>query len=262
MDRERQYHDPDLAQFYDWDCLWTPDFDWFASLVADARSVLDLGCGTGIFTAELAARGAVAVGVDPAAAMLDIARSRTGGDRVTWVQADARGLDLGQRFEAVVMTGHAFQTLLTRADRAAVLATIARHLEPQGRFFFDSRNPDARAWENWTPDKTRVVRPHPDFGTVERWYDARLEEPCDIVRLDMTYRTAEGRAYSATSRLAFPTHAELSDLIARAGLYVDHWYGDALGGPLRDGCPDFIPIGRLAASPHHFPGFPRPAVCL
>jgi SAM-dependent methyltransferase len=246
MDKERQYHDPELAQFYDWDCPWTPDFDWFAGLVVGARSVLDLGCGTGIFTAELAARGALAVGVDPAAAMLDVARARSGGDRVTWIEADARGLDLGQRFEAVVMTGHAFQALLKRADRAAVLATIARHLTPGGRFFFDSRNPEARPWENWTPDKTRVVRSHPDFGMVERWLDARLEATGGIVALEMTYRTAKGRAFCATSRLAFPTLGELSDLITTAGLRVERWYGDALGGPLRDGCADIIPVGGLA----------------
>lgn len=245
MDGERQYHDPDLVQFYDWDCPWTPDFDWFAGMVAGAGSVLDLGCGTGIFTAELAARGAEVVGVDPAAAMLDIARVRAGSDKVTWVEADARGLDLGRRFGAVAMTGHAFQTLLTRADRAAVLKTIARHLEPGGRFFFDSRNPAARAWENWTPNKTRVIRPHATFGMVESWYDARLEAG-GLVSLAMHYRTADGRIYSATSRLAFPTFQELSDLIAEAGLRVDHWYGDARGGPLRERCPDFIPFGGLA----------------
>jgi ubiquinone/menaquinone biosynthesis C-methylase UbiE len=246
MDKERQYHDPELAQFYDWDCPWTPDFDWFASLVAGAGSVLDLGCGTGTFSVELAARGAGVVAVDPAAAMLDVARTKAGGDKVTWVVADARGLQIGRRFNAVVMTGHAFQTLLTRADRAAVLATIARHLEPGGRFFFDSRNRAARAWENWTPDKTRVVRPHPAFGSVERWYEARLQEPDGIVRLEMAYVTKDGRQYSATSRLAFASFQELSDLITGSGLQVDHWYGDAQGGPLRDGCPDFIPVGRLA----------------
>jgi SAM-dependent methyltransferase len=246
MEQERQYHDPELAQFYDWDCPWTPDFDCFASLVADARSVLDLGCGTGIFAAELAARGAVVVGVDPAAAMLDVARARSGGDRVTWIEADARGLDLGQRFEAVVMTGHAFQALLKRADRAAVLATIARHMEPQGRFFFDSRNPEAREWEDWTPDATRERRAHPDFGLVERWNDVQPGAGPDVVAYETHYLLPDGRQFSAVSQIAFPAFAELSDLIAGAGLRVDRWYGDALGGPLRDGCPDIIPVGGLA----------------
>lgn len=245
MDPERQYHDPALAQFYDWDCPWTPDFDWFAGLVAGAGSVLDLGCGTGIFTAALAARGPEVVGVDPAAAMLAIARARSGGGAATWVEADARGLDLGRRFEAVVMTGHAFQTQLARADRAAVLATVARHLKPGGRFFFDSRNPGAREWENWTPDKTRSIRPHPFFGTVERWNDARALDGAARVEYETHYRVQDERVFSATSQIAFPAHAELSALITLAGLRVDHWYGDASGRPLRHGCPEFIPVGRL-----------------
>jgi len=101
-------------------------------LVDTAGSVLDLGCGTGLFTTALAARGIEAVGVDPARAMPDIARARDGGSRVTWVHARAQELDLGRRFGAVVMTGHAFQTLPTPADRSAVLRTITRHPAPGG----------------------------------------------------------------------------------------------------------------------------------
>ena len=77
------YDDPALAGFYDWDNPWPADFDWFAGLVAGAGSVLELGCGTGIFTVELARRGARAVGVDPSAAMLDIARQATAGIALT-----------------------------------------------------------------------------------------------------------------------------------------------------------------------------------
>lgn len=243
MTEDRLYRDPELAQFYDWDCPWTPDFDWFASLIAGAGSVLDLGCGTGMFTAALAARGQEALGVDPAAAMLDIARARDGGDRVTWVHADARFLDLGRRFDAVVMTGHAFQTLLTRADRAAVLATIAQHLSPGGRFFFDSRNPETREWAAWTPEQTRERRVHPEFGVVERWKDACAPDGPSLVQYETHYLLQDGRKFSATSGIAFPPFAELSGLIADAGLRVDRWAGDALGGGLIAGCPDFIPIG-------------------
>jgi len=243
---EAQYHDPALAAFYDWDCPWSADHDWFAGRVDGAGSVLDLGCGTGMFTVALATRGTRAVGVDPAGAMLDIARTRPGGARVTWVQADARGLDLGQKFDAVTMTGHAFQTLLTREDRAAVLATIHRHLNPRGRFFFDSRNPEAREWEHWGQEATRRVRLHPAYGKVERWNEASEEAP-GIIALETHYRLPDGRHLQALSRLAFPTFDELSGLITEAGLLVDRWAGTPGGGPLRTGCPDFIPIGRLAS---------------
>ncbi len=237
------YDDPALAAFYDWDNPWPPDFDWFLTLIEGAGTVLDLGCGTGVFSAAVAARGAKVVGADPAAAMLAVARGRS--DRVTWVQAPAQGLDLGQVFDAVVMTGHAFQCLLTPEDRAAVLATIARHLAPQGRFFFDSRNPDAREWENWGPEATRERRVHPELGLVERWNEAWEDTPGLITYLTH-YRLPDGRHLQARSRIAFPDLAVLETEIAAAGLIVDRWYGDPAGGPLRTGCPDFIPDGGLS----------------
>jgi hypothetical protein len=48
------------------------------------------------------------------------------------------------------------------------------------------------------------------------------------------------------SRIVFPGCDELAGAIAEAGLRLDHWFGDAAGRPLRDGCPVFIPLGGLA----------------
>lgn len=240
------YQDPALARFYDWDNPWPADFDWFLTLVQGAGSALDLGCGTGIFSVALAGRGAEVVGVDLAAPMLAVARTRVDGDAVTWVHASAQGLDLGRQFEAVVMTGHAFQTLLTAVDRDACLATIARHLAPGGRFFFDSRNPEAREWEHWTPEATRAVLPHPEFGLVERWNAAEETEVAGVIEYQTHYRLQDGRHWHARSRIAFPSFDEMRAALDRAGLRVDRWYGDASGGPLRPDCPDFIPVGTLA----------------
>lgn len=239
------YDDPALAAFYDWDNPWPTDFDWFLTLVEGAGSVLDLGCGTGVFSTALAARGAEVVGVDPAAAMLSVARARPGGGRVTWVQADAQGLDLGRRFDAVVMTGHAFQCLLCPVGRVAVLASIARHLAPGGRFFLDSRNPEAREWEVWTPEATLETRGHPEFGQVERWNEANWDAKTSIVTYWTYYLVADGRRFSARSQISFPGFDELATAIDDAGLQVERWFGDPTGGPVRPGCPDFIPLGRL-----------------
>ena len=237
------YQDPELARLYDWDNPWPADFDWFLSQVAGARSVLDLGCGTGIFTAAVAEQGAEVVGVDPAAAMLSVARGRS--DQVRWLHAPAQGLDLERKFDAVVMTGHAFQCLLTPKDREAVLATIARHLAPGGRFVFDSRNPEAREWDSWGPQATREARAHPEFGVVERWTEAREDSP-GLVTYLTHYKLPDGKHLQARSRIAFPAQAVLAAEIAAAGLQVDRWYGDPAGGPLCPGCLDLIPFGRLA----------------
>ncbi len=51
------YDDPALAQFYDWDNPWPEAFDWFAGLVADASTVLDLGAGRAFFQQPLPGGG-------------------------------------------------------------------------------------------------------------------------------------------------------------------------------------------------------------
>ena len=132
----------------------------FIEALPPGSHVLDLGCGTGLLAAALGEGGEV-FGVDPAAAMLDVARRRAGGQRVTWVEADARTVRLGRRFDLIVMTGHAFQVLLTDDDQRAVCETIAAHLVPGGTFIFDSRNPAAEEWREWTPAASRRAF---DFG--------------------------------------------------------------------------------------------------
>ena len=238
------YDNPDLVSFYDLENGWGADFDFCARLAAEARSVLDLGCGTGELAATLAERCEV-TGVDPAAAMLDVARRRPGGDRVDWVEADARGVRLGRRFDLVLLTGHAFQVFLTPEDQAAVLRTIALHLGPRGRFVFDSRNPVAEAWLSWTPEQTRHRLAHPTLGEVETWYDATHDAASGIVTYQTHYHIADGRQLAATSRIKFTAKEELEELIRDAGLHATRWLGDWQGGAWTPTARQIIPLGGL-----------------
>lgn len=244
--RDPFYEDPQFAQFYD--CNFgsdRADFAFCRHLATNAASVLDLGCGTGTLLAELST-GQEAWGVDPAGAMLEIARQRPGGDRVTWIEADARTVGLDRRFDLILLTGHAFQVFLTRDDQAAVLQTIARHLSPDGRFVFDTRNPLAKAWANWTPEKSRERIDHPQHGSVTVWNDVAEDPATGIVTYETHYRIiSTGKTLSAVSRIAFPAQAAVQDLIDAAGLLVENWYGDWQGNPLRGDSPDIIPVGRL-----------------
>jgi SAM-dependent methyltransferase len=238
------YRDPELVQFYDLDNTWGPDNAFCRQMAAEAASVLDLGCGTGRLAAALAEDGREVVGADPAAAMLEVARQRPGGDRVEWVEADARTLRLDRRFDLVLLTGHAFQVFLTPADQAAALRSIARHLNPGGRFIFDSRNPAAKEWKQWVPGVSDWELQHPTLGRVKAWNDCRHDPATGIVTYETHYRiVSSDRHLSAASQIRFTPKQELDSLIAIAGLQVSRWLGDWQGNAYRPTSKEIIPIG-------------------
>lgn len=246
---ELLYDDPNLAQFYDAANRWDADFDYCASLAENAESVLDLGCGTGEFASALAGSARIKriVGVDPAAAMLDIARMRPGGDRVTWVQGDARSVRLGARFDLVVLTGHVFQVFLETGDQRAVLATIAAHLKQGGRFIFDSRNPASGIKENRARHDAVRRFEHPRLGEVEAWNVSSYDPHTCVLTYENGYRLLRtGQDYSGSARIRYTSQEELADLIRSAGLTVERWLGDWQGNPYHAGAKEIIPLGRLA----------------
>ncbi|MGX9142963.1 class I SAM-dependent methyltransferase [Mesorhizobium sp. 128a] len=241
---DRLYSDPDLVQFYDIENERGVDFDYCIRFAQGARSVLDLGCGTGQLAAALAGGRSVA-GVDPASAMLDIARRRAGGESVDWVEADARNVRLGRRFDLVLLTGHAFQVFLTPEDRKAVVGTIAAHLAAGGRFIFDTRNPTVEEWLEWTPARSHRMLNHPGLGAIKAWNDVRRDDDIGAVTYSTHYEIPGRReVLSAESKIAFPAKEELAGMLDEAGLVVDEWLGSWLGAPYSPASPEIIPIGR------------------
>jgi SAM-dependent methyltransferase len=93
-------------------------------------SVLDAGCGTGRVAIELARRGVEAFGVDLDAGMLETARRNA--PHLTWIEDDLSSLDLGRRFDIVVMAGNVM-IFVEPGTEAAVVARMAAHLHPGGR---------------------------------------------------------------------------------------------------------------------------------
>jgi trans-aconitate methyltransferase len=90
--------------------------------------VLDLGCGTGHLTAQIAATGAVVLGLDRSSEM--IAEARRAHPDLRFEVADARALDFVGAFDAVF--SNAALHWVQEAD--AVAAGVARALKPGGRF--------------------------------------------------------------------------------------------------------------------------------
>lgn len=77
---DQKFSNPRLAKIYD--CMETnrSDLSHYLAMVDEfaARSVLDVGCGTGTFLCLLAEQEIDLIGMDPAEASLDVARKKTG----------------------------------------------------------------------------------------------------------------------------------------------------------------------------------------
>jgi SAM-dependent methyltransferase len=173
------YGDPDLVSLYDQDNPDGPDHDFFRSLAdrLGARTIVDLGCGTGLLTRSLATPGRKVLGVDPSATMLGHAVAQPGADRLIWVRGDATAIPATGDADLVISSGNAMMHVPPEA-LAATLTSVAAALRPGGSLAFDTRNPSRRAWEEWT--KACTVRERvTSFGHLREWIEVtgRDHEP-------------------------------------------------------------------------------------
>ena len=108
-----------------------------------AKSVLELGCGTGAHAGLLAQQGYAVTGIDMSQIMLDKAIDRKArldtdaASRLDFQQGDARTYRSDQNFDVVISLFHVFSYQNTNDDLLATFETAAQHLRPGGILIFD-----------------------------------------------------------------------------------------------------------------------------
>jgi trans-aconitate methyltransferase len=98
---------------------------------ASGERILDLGCGTGHLTAQIAARGAVTTGLDASVSM--IAQARQNYPKLKFVLGDASAFRFDELFDAVFSNA----ALHWIPEAGPVIASVARALKPGGRFVLE-----------------------------------------------------------------------------------------------------------------------------
>ncbi|MBB5165106.1 bifunctional 2-polyprenyl-6-hydroxyphenol methylase/3-demethylubiquinol 3-O-methyltransferase UbiG [Mycobacterium sp. AZCC_0083] len=195
-----------------------------------AGRVLDIGCGTGCLVILLAHGGRTVVGVDPAEASLEVAKSKDRTGRITWVQGDATTLGRAKRREAVLpalaadlalMTGNVAQVFLTDDAWTQTLQGIHAALRSHGYFAFETRRPERRAWEEWIADTPQVTLDVPGIGLVERGPFEVTEVRLPFVSFRYTYRfLSDGVVVTSDSTLRFRSRDEVESSLLAVGYRV------------------------------------------
>jgi SAM-dependent methyltransferase len=212
------FNDPRLARVYDAIEGDRGDLEVYVEMVDElgARSVLDIGCGTGTFACMLAGRGIDVVGVDPAWPSLEIARAKPSADAVRWLHGDATTLP-PLTVDAAFMTGNVAQVFLTDEDWAATLRGTWEALRPGGHLVFETRDPARRAWERWTPELTRSVLDVPGVGVVEDWGELTEVSGQFVTFRSTTVFRSDNLEIGSRSTLRFRDRPEIEDSLGAAG---------------------------------------------
>lgn len=175
--------------------------DWLG--LRPGMRVLDVGCGPGRHTIELASRGIQTHGIDISQRFVDIARS-SAVDGSTFERMDARHLTFDAEFDAVIcLCQGAFGLMTANGNDVDVLLGIRRALKPGGRLALSAFS---------------------SYFAV-KYHDGAMFDADTGVSHEVTeVKNEEGRGTEVDLWTGCYTPRELRLLMEKVGMEVDHIY--------------------------------------
>lgn len=162
-------YDDHAPWFMEYSRDWTATSSPFLPENLSGTRVLDLACGWGSLSRDLASRGAAVTGVELALPLLDHAREleRDAPLGIDYVHGDASGLDWWDRqpFDAVVCN----MALMDIDDLDGTLATIRAVVRPGGWFNPSLLHPCYPGEQQSGPDGLSSWPPDSGYGTEGWW---------------------------------------------------------------------------------------------
>lgn len=181
--------------------------------------ILDVPCGNGRISVELAKRGFELTGVDIAEEFIDEAKSNSMqiGVNVDWQLRDMRDLPWSGEFEGAFCFGNSFGYLEDKAN-ADFLKAVSRTLKPGGRFILDAPATAECILPNFQPNRSF------ELAGIKVDTEHRYDHELGRMFNDFTF-TRNGVVDKRPSSQRTYTYHELTELLRTAGLELVAAYG-------------------------------------
>lgn len=186
--------------------------------------VLDLACGTGKMTFELAHRGYDMIGADISADMLSRAMMNQEDEKILWLMQDMRKFELYGSVGAVVCCLDAVNCLLKTEDLEACFKTVHNYLDEGGLFIFDVNSP--YKFENIFSDNAYILE---DEGVFCGWQN-EYDKKSGICKFYLTVFEKDGKNYIRHDELQRErkySERQLKTALETAGLEFIGIFGSA-----------------------------------
>lgn len=250
-----------IAEYYDAEYASNDVLDHDTPFLLDhlpkrPAKILELCCGTGRAAIPLAQAGHRITGVDVDADLLKIARRKRDGvglteSQLSIVKGDVLKLNLPEKFDWAVLLFNTMLNFTTLPAQDALLAGVARHLKPGGRFWVDLFNPDLGFI---------AVPHHPHFDSATFYVhtlDRSVHRTTEIIRsadnpqlqhmlFHYDWADSDGTLHrdSLNFDMTWMLPRELTLLLQRHGFTVEALYGDYDGNPVGPDSPRIIACAK------------------
>ena len=185
--------------------------------------VLDLACGTGRMTFELAHRGYDMIGADLSADMLMRARAKQEEESILWLLQDMRSFELYGTVGAVVCCLDAVNYLTEDGDMKKCFATVHNYLDDGGLFLFDVNSP--YKFENVFADNAYILEDDGIYCGWQNEYDPKTGICNFYLSVSKEDKDGRYRRYDEEQKERCYTADELQKALSEAGFEVLGFFG-------------------------------------
>lgn len=190
--------------------------------------VLDLGCGTGKMTLELAGRGYDMTGVDCSPEMLNIARAEAEkaglSDEILWLCQDMSEFELYGTVDAVVSCLDCINHITDKNELKKCFLLTHNYLIPDGLFIFDINGKGK--FENVYSDNSFVIEENDSFCVWQNYYN-RKNGLCDFyITLFKEEKDGRYERYDDVQSERMYTMRRIKNLLSETGFELIGAYSD------------------------------------